>query len=147
MRRLLHIIALLSVVLLINVYEPADAYAQNSSGILAVVPVKNGNIDGKVYRQFDHLVPKLKKISKNKAIKLECRYSGRSNSEQDVQNAYFLAARIEKYLRVRHKLNLDLWVTIDMVPKSERTQPELTIAVLSDSPKNLDNMQVNIIRN
>jgi len=146
-RHILYFMILPLLSLLIHDYALADGTALYPSNMLAVVPVKNGNIDSKVYSQFDSLVPKLKKISRNKVIKLECRYSGRSDNEQDVQNAYLLAARIEKYFRIRHKLDLDLWVAIDMMTKTEKTPPMLTIGVFADSPKNLDTMQVNTIKN
>jgi hypothetical protein len=112
------------------------------SEMLAVVPVKSGNVDQGVYRQFDRLVPKLKEISKSKIIKLECRYSGQPNREQDVVNAYKLATRIEKYLRVQHKLELDLWIAIDIKPKSAKSSPVLSIAVFSDDIKKLDTIQL-----
>lgn len=115
--------------------------------ILAEVPVKNGNVDQNVYRQFDRLVPQLKKISKSNVVKLECRYSGQLGREEDVENAYNMAARIEKYLRVRHKLNLDLWVAIDIVPKSASASPVLTIAVFSNDIKKLDNVMIDPHKN
>lgn len=117
------------------------------SKTLAVVPVKNGNVDQNVYRQFDRLVPDLKKISKNRTITLECRYAGKPDREQDVQNAYKLAARIEKYLRVRHKLDLDLWITVDIMPRSADILPVLTMAVLSGDSKKLDDVLVNAPKN
>ena len=117
------------------------------STTLAVVPVKNGNVDQGVYRQFDRLVPELKKIAKNKIIKLECRYSGRSDRAQDVESAYKMAARIEHYLRVRHKLDLDLWVSIDITPKADKLIPVMTVAVFSDEIQKLDAVLVDPPRN
>jgi hypothetical protein len=105
---------------------------------LAVVPVKNGNIDQKVYRQFDLLVPRLKKISNKKIVKLEYRCSGRIDQQQEVEDAYTLAARIEKYLRVQHKLDLDLWIAIKMQPPSKKATSVLTMAVFPDEIKKLD---------
>lgn len=130
-------------VLLIHGHVLAVEPSLDVTKILAEVPIKNGNVDNNVYREFDRLVPKLKKISKNKIIKLECRYSGQTDREQDVENAYRLAASIEKYLRVRHKLNLDMWVAIDIIPKSLKASPVLTIAVFSDDIKKLDDVKIN----
>lgn len=130
------------VVLILYGFALADEKSPGLSKTLAVVPVKSGNVDQSVYRQFDRIVPELKKISKNKIIKLECRYSGHPNLEKDVENAYVLAAHIEKYLRVRHKLDLDLWVAIDIAPKTVNTFPVLTIAVFSDDIKKLDALLV-----
>lgn len=124
-------------------YVSADGSNSDIAKTLAVVPVKSGTVDQGVYRQFDRLVPELKKIAKKKVIKLECRYSGRPDREQDVENAYNLAARIEKHLRVRHKLDLDLWVSIDITPKSSKAPPVLTIAVFSDETQKLDTVLIN----
>lgn len=135
------------VIVFLNGYAFAEGNDPDIAKTLAVVPVKSGKIDQSVYRQFDRLVPELKKISKNKIIKLECRYSGHPDREQDVMNAYNLAARIENYLRVRHKLTLDLWIAIDITPKPAKSLPELTIAVFSDDIKSLDTAQVDPYKN
>jgi hypothetical protein len=110
--------------------------------VLAVVPVTGKDVDQSVYKQFDRLVPELRKISKSKIIKLECRYSGRTDRPQDVERAYMLAARIERYLRVRHKLDLDMWVAIDITGKTSKSAPAMTIAVFSDEIKQLDAVPV-----
>lgn len=130
--------ASLLVVLILHGYALAGEPKLDASEILAVIPVKSGNVDQSVYRQFDAVVPQLKKIAKGRIIKLECRYSGRPDREKDVENAYKLAGRIEKYLRVRHKLDLDLWVSIDIAPKSVHSAPVLTIAVFPDDINKLD---------
>lgn len=135
------------VVMFLHGYALADGPSLDESKILAVVPVKRGDVDKTVYRQFDRLVPGLRKISKNKIVKLECSYSGRSDREQDVENAYKLAGHIEKYLRVRHKLDLDLWVVIDITSKSAKTSPVLKIAVFSDDIKKLDAVLVDPLIN
>lgn len=121
----------------------AEDLSFEETRILAVIPVKNGNIDQKVYRQFDRLVPELVKIPKTKIVKLEYRYYGQADRDMDVENAYNTAARIEKYLRVRHKLDLGLWLAIDITPKSSKTSSALTIAVFNDEIKKLDAVQVN----
>ena len=131
------------VVVLFHGYALAGEPDLDVSKILAVVPVKSGKVDKNVYSQFDRLVPELRKISKNKIVKLECRYSGHPDRKQDVENAYKLAGHIEKYLRVRHKLDLDLWVAIDITPKSTKSSPVLTIAVFSDDVKKLDEVLIN----
>jgi hypothetical protein len=138
---------LMLALLLVHGYALADGPDPNVSKTLAVVPVKSGEVDQSVYRQFDRLVPELKKISRNKIVKLECRYSGQPDLEQDVENAYNLAARVEKYLRVRHKLDLDLWVAIDIIPKSIKSSPVLTIAVFSDDIKKLETERINPLKN
>jgi hypothetical protein len=134
------------VVVLLHGYASADELSLDVSKTLAVVPVKSGNVDQSVYRQFDRLVPELKKISKDKIVKLECRYSGKPDREQDVENAYKLAGRIEKYLRVRHKLDLDLWVAVDITSKAAQSSPVLTIAVFSDEIKKLDTVLIDPLK-
>lgn len=131
-------IVLVLVVSLLSGYATAGEPSRDASKSLAVVPVKNGKIDKTVYRQFDRLVPELKKISKSRILKLVCRYSGQPDREQDVDSAYNLAAHMQKYLLVRHKLDLDLWIAIDITPQSAKTSPVLTLAVLPDDIKGLD---------
>lgn len=128
--------------LLLTNLSVRDSVAQDmvydNSKVLAVVPVAKGSIDQEVYRQFDNLVPELKKISKSNIIKLECRYSGQPEREEDVLKAYQLAGHIEKYLREQHKLGLDLWITINLVQKKSKTLPALSIAVFADDIKRLN---------
>lgn len=133
------------VIALLSGYATADELSADtaSSKTLAVVPVRNGKVDKNVYRQFDRLVPELKKISRTRIVKLECRYSGQPDREQDVNRAYDLAAQVEKYLRVRHKLDLDVWITVDITPKAEKAVPVLTLAVFSDDIKRLETVQIN----
>lgn len=140
--RLLKVLCIVLMTVLLYGHAFADGTGPDTSKVLAVVPVKSGKVDQAVYRQFDKLVPELKKISKSKVVKLECRYSGQPGRERDVENAYNLAGRIEKYLRVRHKLDLDLWVSIDISPKSAHSSPVLTIAVFSDEIKKLDSVLI-----
>jgi hypothetical protein len=54
-----------------------------------------------------------------------------------------LAANIVKYLREHHKLDLDLWVSIDISPESAKVAPVLTIAAFSEDIKNLDAVRIN----
>lgn len=139
---LLNILFVSLIVVSLGGHALADGPGMDSSKVLAVVPVKSGKVDQAVYRQFDRLVPELKKLSKSRVVKLECRYSGNPERERDVDNAYKLAGRIEKYLRVRHKLDLDLWVAIDITPKTVKSSPVLTIAVFSDDIKKLDSVLI-----
>lgn len=139
--RLLKVLYIGLAVVLLHGHALADEPGLDSTKVLAVVPVKSGKVDQAVYRQFDKLVPELKKISKSRVVKLECRYSGQPDRERDVENAYKLAGRIEKYLRERHKLDLDLWVAID-ISKTVKPSPVLTIAVFSDDIKKLDSVLI-----
>jgi hypothetical protein len=138
----LHIIVIGIILAITSSFAFADELSMEESITLAVIPVKNGNIDQKVYRQFDRLVPELVKIPKKKIVKLEYRYAGQSDRELDVENAYDIAARIAKYLRVRHKLDLDLWLAIDITPKSGKSSSALTVAVFSDEIKKLEAIPV-----
>lgn len=125
-------------ILLMHGYAQAREPKPDAGTTLAVVPVKNNIVDQKVYRQFDRLVPALKKISKNKIVKLEYRCFGEINRQQDVERAYLLTAKIEKYLRVQHKLDLDLWIAINMLPPSKKTSSVLTMAVFPDEIKKVN---------
>lgn len=132
----------IGVFLVVTFLSGGDTLAQeatlNASRVLIVVPVRTGNVDQSVYRQFDRIVPELKKISKDRIIKLECRYSETPKRERNIVQAYQMASQIEKYLRVRHRLDLDLWITVDVVAKQKKTPPVLTIAVFADDIKRLD---------
>lgn len=114
----------------------------DNSKVLATVQVARGGIDKKVYNRFDSLVPELKKISRNRVIVLECRYAGKPERELDVVKAYKLAWHIEKYMRERHKLNLDLWITVRQGEKQSKALSELTIAVLADDIKRTGSLPV-----
>lgn len=118
----------------------AREVSQDTSRILATVPVK-GNVDQSVYTLFDRIVPELRKVSKDNIIKLECRYSGNPAREKDVINAYQIAAKVEKYLRTHHNLELDLWITLQMAAKQTKA-PVLTIALFTDEIKQLSSMPV-----
>jgi len=130
-------------VTLFSSFSAAQDILSDNSRVLAVVPVSKGGIDKDVYRQFDTLVPELQKISKDNVIRLECRYSGKPEMEQDVLKAYQLAARIEKYLREKHLLELDLWISITLEEKTVKAAlPVLSITVLADEIKRLNTIQV-----
>lgn len=124
------IISGLLVVLMCGYAVAAEPNADVSK-ILAVIPVKDGIVGKSLYKKIDRLVPELKKVPKDKIVKLECRYPGQTDREQDVQKAYELSASVEKYLRVNHALDLKLWVTVIIAPKSAKSTPVLTIEVLS----------------
>lgn len=125
-----------------GISSAAQETLSDSSRVLAVVPVAKGGINRDVYRQFDSLVPELQKISKDNVIRLECRYAGRPEREQDVLKAYQLAARIEKYLREQHLLELDLWISISLEQKTASALPVFTITVLADEIRRLNTIQV-----
>ena len=123
-------------------HSAAQGTALNKTKVLAVVPVLEGNLNQNVYRQFDRIVPQLKQLYKDNIIKLECRYSGQAEREQDVLKAYQLAGNIEKYFRERHNLNLDLWITISLDHKKSKDLPFLTVALFADDIKRLDSMPI-----
>lgn len=126
---------------LVNSSSAQDSVLENSR-TLAVIPVVKGSINQSVYRQFDRLVPELKRLSGDKIVRLECRYAGQAEREQDVVSAYQTSSRIEKYLRVQHQLELDLWITIRLTSKQSKASPVLTIAVYADDISNLNSTPV-----
>ncbi len=132
-------IAMFLTVLASRLSEAGNIVFDNSR-VLATVQVARGGIDKKIYNRFDSLVPELKKISRNRVVVLECRYSGKPEREQDVLKAYQLAWHIEKYMRERHKLNLDLWITVRQGEKRTKALPVLTIAVLADDIKRSESL-------
>lgn len=137
---------IISVLLLLTVLTGRNSFARDltfdNMQVLAVVPVTKGSIDQNVYKRFDRLVPELKKISRNSVVVLECRYSGKPEREQDVVKAYQLAGRIEKYMRERHKLDLNIWITVSLSQIKTRTVPVLAISVVADNLRRLDSIPV-----
>lgn len=137
---------LYAAILLLSAMHADNSSAQDSiianSRVMAVIPAVTGNVDQSVYRQFDRLVPELKKIPKDKIIKLECRYAGQAERERDVFRAYQTASRVEKYLRLQHKLDLDFWITIRLTSKPFKSAPVFTVTVLADDIKNLSSLPV-----
>ncbi len=114
----------------------------DGSKVIAVIPLNTaGGIQG-MYRQVDRIVPKLRALSQEKIVRLECRYSGRADREQDVVNAYALAGKIEKYLRERHRLNLDLWIGARLTGQGRGPAPALTFSVFSDDIRRLEKLPV-----
>ena len=119
-----------------------DTATADGAHILGVVPLQGRSVTPGVYRSIDRLVPSLKKLSKDKIVKLECRYNGRTDREQDVLNAYKLAARVDKYLREKHKLQLDMWIATHIGTQKRGNPPALTFAVFADEIGKLDKLPV-----
>jgi len=119
-----------------------DKVTTDGARILGVVSLQGASVTPVVYRSIDRLVPDLKKLAKDKIVKLECHYNGKSDREQDVLNAYMLAARVDKYLRERHKLELDLWIATHIGTQARGKQAALTFAVFADEIGKLDRLPV-----
>lgn len=133
--------------ILVLAFMPANCFSaqdsvSNDKNVLAVIPVASGSIDQSVYRRLDRLVPELKKISRDKIVKLECSFAGQAEREKDVIHAYQAVSRIEKYLRVHHKLELDFWISIGLTSKKTKLSPIITISVFADEIKNIDSAPV-----
>lgn len=129
-RSLLHIPFVAIVLLVFSVGTVvAQEREQDESRVLVVVPISAKTPDAHLYRQIDKVVGELRKV-KNKTITLECSYTGRPDREKDVVAAYKIAGRVEKYLRVNHKLDLDMWIAIRLHAKQPSFSPALTLAVM-----------------
>lgn len=99
--------------------------------IIGIVPFDKSGINSHILKQIDQLVPALKKMPANKIIRLDCSYKGDATKEADVRAAYNTAAKIEKYLRERHKLKLDLWVSTQL-NHNKKVNHKLVFSVLSN---------------
>ncbi|MEI6212876.1 MAG: hypothetical protein WCP10_02125 [Desulfuromonadales bacterium] len=128
LRRIVTVVTLLAALLGAN--AAAREGEVDSKKVLVVIPVNSTQPDQRVYRQIDKVVGELRKMSPGKTITLECSYKGFSNREKDVATAFQIAARIEKYLRVNHKLNIDLWIAVRLGEGQSRFTPALTIAAM-----------------
>lgn len=112
------------------------------SKVIGVIPLSKDGVTRNVYRSIDRLVPALKRLSADGIVKLECRYTGMPEREQDVLNAYQIAGRVERYLREHHKINLDIWIAAHIGTPSRENPPALTFSVFSDELRNLERLPV-----
>lgn len=109
--------------------------------ILGQVAFDKAGITPKTLKQVDKLVPVLKKMNSKNIFRLDCRYKGDTRREQDVRAAYNAAAKIERYLRERHKLKLDLWISAH-VYKGGKDSPQLLFSLLSDEIQQYEKLPV-----
>lgn len=114
----------------------------DSSKVIGVIPLTKDGMTQNVYRRVDRLVPALKRLSSDGIVKLECRYTGVPEHEQDVLNAYQIAGRVERYLREHHKINLDIWIAAHIGKESRENPPALTFSVFSDDLRNLEKLPI-----
>lgn len=114
----------------------------NQAQVIGVVPLTKSGVTQNVYRNIDRIVPELKKIPSERIIKLECSYNGLPEREKDVLHAYQIAARVEKYLREHHKLNIDLWINAHIGKQTRQNQPSLIFSILSGDVKNIGKVPV-----
>lgn len=133
-RFLAHLAAVIAAFVL--AVPPALALAANEDAskrtrIIGRVPITRAGMTKSVYHKLDRLVPELRKVPPATAIRLECRYPGVPRREQDVLDAFMIAGRVVKYLRDHHKLNLDLWVSADVVASSRKAPSSLTFSVFA----------------
>ena len=117
------------------------------SKIIGIVPLTKAGVTQNVFRHVDKMVPELKKINSERVIKLECRYNGLPQNEKDVENAYMVAGKVEKYLREHHKLNLDLWVAADLSIQTRQKPPALTFSVFSNDLNTVEKLPVTPVQN
>jgi|GEM_PF-3306482 len=110
--------------------------------VIAVVTLEKPGNTAHILKQVDRIVPELKKISADKIIRLDCNYKGALKRESDVRAAYTAAAKIEKYLRERHKLKLDLWISARL-SRGKSSNPRMVISVLSDEINQYQKLPVN----
>lgn len=137
-----HVLIAMVTLVMVPLCHAAEKVAADGARILGVVPLQGTTVTPVVYRSIDRLVPDLKKLAKDKIVKLECRYNGKIDREQDVLNAYMLAARVDKYLRERHKLELDVWIATHIGTQARGKQSVLTFAVFADEIGKLDRLPI-----
>lgn len=140
-------IVLLIVILLGALQSAMPAFADQEvlseqSKVIGVVKLTKAGITKSVYRRIDSIVPELKKLSPKQIIRLECRYNGAPDREQDVLKAFTLAGRVEKYLRERHKLNIDVWLTTHIGVSKNENAAMLVFSKFSDDIRKLDKQPV-----
>lgn len=62
--------------------------------------------------RIDSLVPLLKKQGGGKMVRIEGFVPGAKNGKPDIKGSLYLAKHVESYLRKRHKLDLDMYLTV-----------------------------------
>lgn len=62
--------------------------------------------------KIDKLVPLLKKQGEGKMVRIEGFVPAAKNGKPDIKGSLYLAKHVESYLRKRHKLNLDMYLTV-----------------------------------
>jgi hypothetical protein len=84
--------------------------------------------DSSAMRSLDALVPKLKKSGKGKAVRIEGNFAASSRDEK-VKKSLSLAKEVERYLRLKHNLELDLYLTVqdDIVAKGNRKSVRIVL--------------------
>lgn len=120
----------------------ANETVLDQSKVIAIVPLTQSGVTQDVYRHIDRIVPDLKKLPSQRIVKLECSYNGSPKREHDVLSAYRIAGRVEKYLRERHQLNLDLWIAAYISKQKHQHRPALTFSVFTDELRNLQKAPV-----
>jgi len=123
----------------------STSFAENGnefhlSKVIGVVTLTKEGMNQNVYRKIDRLVPDLKKIPPERIVKLECRYAGLPEREQDVLGAYLIAGQVERYLREHHKINLDFWIATQIEKQARETTSVLTFSVFPQNVRNLDKL-------
>lgn len=112
-------------------FAETDPKISSDSQLVAVISLKSNLVTKQSYREVDKIVPKLKKMAHGKIIRLNCKYIGKTTNEKDVTSAYTAAGKIEKYLREKHRLNIDLWISAQLEPDKHEI-PNLVFSIFVD---------------
>lgn len=120
-----------------------EGEASESLTVIGVVPLSTAGVNQDSLHHVDRLVPELRKVSQERVILLECRYSSKSHQERDVLRAFTIAAQVEKYLREHHKLNVELWIAAHPKHLMGKDALALTFSA-SQSYRDLDRMQADL---
>ncbi|ABQ26328.1 hypothetical protein [Geotalea uraniireducens] len=80
------------------------------------------NSDGRAMHNLDALVPKLIMLGKGKVVRIEGYFAPSNSKDEKVKKSLYLAKEVEQYLRIKHKLGLDLYIAAqdDTVDKGNR---------------------------
>lgn len=80
------------------------------------------NSDSRAMHNLDALVPKLIILGKGKVVRIEGYFAPSNSKDEKVKKSLYLAKEVEQYLRIKHKLGLDLYIAAqdDTVDKGNR---------------------------
>lgn len=68
------------------------------------------NSDVRAKHNLDALVPKLIKLGKGKVVRVEGYFAPSNSKAEKVKKSLYLAKEVEQYLRIKHRLGLDLYI-------------------------------------
>lgn len=78
-------------------------------GVVHVNP-KGKKVDGQARRELNELIPRLRKLCKDKLIRIEGAYASAKSNDDYVKQSMYIAKEVMQYLRKRNAVENDLFI-------------------------------------